>query len=454
MQNEPPIREQQCDVVVIGAGMSGLIAASKLAESTDVLLLEATGRPGGRVESVRHGDYWVNVGAQFAEGTGPLFDAMNQFKVKRVSLADKRTALALKDRWVTMNNPALMVLRSQFTLRGRVDLAVFGLRLRWAHWRLAKDWNRERARAYRGKLDERPGSVLGRGVRADEVHALISDLSGQWLGCEPEETAATQLVFSIGTALEKAAKVPNFSLPVGGNQTLVEALAASLGERLRLNSPVQSVTWTAGGVTVNYADAEGRARLAAKRAVVAVPADVAATIMPDLPTELSDALGAIEYGRYVIVGMFTTERGKQRWDDYYAISTPELCFQMVFNHAAAVRDSGPRKPGGALVCFSGGSRADEQLTLPDEEIKAQFQRDLIRLLPELEGQIEHVVIRRQHRVVPFWRPGERASVRSLRDPIGPIHLAGDYLIGVPSLADAAASGERAAKDVLDHLARH
>jgi len=44
-------------------------------------------------------------------------------------------------------------------------------------------------------------------------------------------------------------------------------------------------------------------------------------------------------------------------------------------------------------------------------------------------------------------------VRSLRDPIGPIHLADDYLIGVPSLADAVASGERAAKDVLHHLAR-
>lgn len=55
------------------------------------------------------------------------------------------------------------------------------------------------------------------------------------------------------------------------------------------------------------------------------------------------------------------------------------------------------------------------------------------------------------RVVPFWAPGGRATLATLREPLGPVHLAGDYQLDMPSLADAAASGERAAERVLASL---
>ena len=66
------------DVVVIGAGMSGLMAATTLAPSADVVVLESSDRTGGRVETVRRGDYWVNVGTQFTEGSGTLIDARSR----------------------------------------------------------------------------------------------------------------------------------------------------------------------------------------------------------------------------------------------------------------------------------------------------------------------------------------------------------------------------------------
>src|SRR5262249_30961996 len=125
----------------------------------------------------------------------------------------------------------------------------------------------------------------------------------------------------------------------------------------------------------------------------------------------------------------------------------------VFNHAAALRADHGRIPGGALVCFSGGDRADQQFKASDNEIKELYRRDLIALFPQLDGNIDDdIVIRRHHRVVPYWSPGDRSTVRSLRASLGPVHFAGDYLLGVPSLADAAASGERAAREVLDRLA--
>ncbi len=63
------------------------------------------------------------------------------------------------------------------------------------------------------------------------------------------------------------------------------------------------------------------------------------------------------------------------------------------------------------------------------------------------------MVRRHHRVVPFWAPGRRESLPTLRNPLGPIHLAGDYQLDMPSLADAATSGENAARAVLASLGR-
>lgn len=213
------------------------------------------------------------------------------------------------------------------------------------------------------------------------------------------------------------------------------------------------MTWTQDGVGVDYADAGGPARLNARRAIVAVPADVAVKIMADLPPTYREAFEAIHYGRYVVVGFFTHEEGPQSWDDYLAVSTPGLSFQTVFNHAAALRQGGPRRPGGALACFAGGAEADRLFELTDEEIVARFTADLLALYPELEGKLDHGVLRRHPRVVPFWAPGGRASLPTLREPLGPVHLAGDYQLDMPSLADAAASGQQAAERVLASLSQ-
>ena len=435
------------DVVVVGGGVAGLIAASSLAAEYDVLLLEAQERIGGRVESIRRGEYWVNVGAQFAEGTGALFDALDRLGLPRGSLAGKKTALAVGGRLVAANNPGLVLLRCGMPLAARAELLRVGVRVRLANRRALGKAGSARAREFRSWLDDQPGSYLLRGVRSEETRRMVEAWSGQWIGCDPDETGAAQLVYSVATALEKAGKVPNFSLPLGGNQSLTDALASELGSRVQVGARVQTVSRTEHGVTIEYVQNGRRRRVSAARAIVTVPADVLPTIMPDLPEQRRRAISGISYGQYVLAGVFTTERGRQRWDDFYAISTPDMAFQMVFNHAAALRQRLPRAPGGALTCFAGGSRARELAGRSDDDIRALFQRDLARVLPELDGYISEVVVRRQERVVPYWKPGERAAARQLRDPLGPVHFAGDYLLGFPSMADAAEAGARAASAV-------
>ncbi|WP_037356577.1 flavin monoamine oxidase family protein [Amycolatopsis orientalis] len=442
------VREETCEVVVVGAGMAGLMAATALADR-DVVVLEAADRAGGRVDSVRQGDYWINVGTQFTEGTGPLIDALRRHRVPMGTLEGKSVALALGGKQVDTSNPFALMFQSRMSFLDRLGLAAVGTRIianvpflemdnRWA--------NRVRA-----KLDARRADFVLRGVKSDLARTMVRSWSGQWMGCEPEETAATQFVYSMGILLTDPSKVPNLSLPEGGNQTLTDILSKDLGERIRLNSPVTSVQRTADGVVVDYDSADGPVRLKAQRAVVAVPADLAVRIVRDLPAEYRKAFADIRYGRYVVVGFFTHEEGPQSWDDYLAVSTPELSFQAVFNHAAALRRGATRKPGGALACFAGGAEADKLFELSDEEIVGRFTADLLKLYPELKGKLGEGILRRHPRVVPFWAPGGRASLATLRENFGPVYLAGDYQLDVPSLADAANSGQQAGEKVLASL---
>lgn len=443
--------EETHDVVVIGAGMSGLMAATTLADKADVVVLEADDRPGGRVETVRKGEYWINVGTQFTEGTGPLIDALDRHGIEMGSLADTSVALVLNGVMVDASDVLALMFRTRMSFMDRLGLALVGARILSAVPFLESD--RRLAKKVRARLDKRPASDLLRGVRSESTRDLVRSWSGQWMGCEPEETAATQLVVSIGIALTDPAKVPNFALPVGGNQTLTDILATDLGERLRLGATVRSVERSGDGVVVDYVVAGRPARIRAQRAIVSVPSDVASRILPDLPQAHREAFDDIRYGRYVIVGFFTEEEGPQPWDGLLGVSTPQLSFQAVFNHAAALRKSGPRRPGGALACFAGGAEADALFELSDEEIVTRFSRDLLTVYPQLEGKLGEGIVRRHSRVVPFWAPRGRESLPALRAPLGPIHLAGDYQLDMPSLADAATSGENAAKAVLSSMGR-
>ncbi|TGN64712.1 FAD-dependent oxidoreductase [Nocardioides eburneiflavus] len=447
---EPTKREQSCEVVVIGAGMAGLMAATNLAHR-DVVVLEASDRAGGRVDTVRKGDYWINLGTQFTEGTGPLIDALHRHGVHLGTLEDKSVALALGGEQVDTSNPFALMFRTKMTWSDRIGLAAVGTRILANVPFLEMSPDSRWANRVRAKLDNRRADFVLRGVRSELAREMVRSWSGQWMGCEPEETAATQFVFSMGILLTDPEKVDNLTLPEGGNQTLTDILAEDLGDRIRLSSPVHTVEWTDGGVVVDYESHDGPARIHAGRAIVAVPADIALKIMPGLPAAYRTAFESIRYGRYVVVGFFTHEEGPQRWDDFLAVSTPDRSFQAVFNHAAALRRGGGRKPGGALACFAGGAEADRLFQLGDAEIVARFTADLLDLYPELEGKIEPGILRRHPRVVPFWAPGGRASLATLREPIGPVHLAGDYQLEMPSLADAAASGEQAAHRVLASL---
>eukprot|EP00252_Welwitschia_mirabilis_P025972 TRINITY_DN8314_c0_g1_i1.p1 TRINITY_DN8314_c0_g1~~TRINITY_DN8314_c0_g1_i1.p1 ORF type:complete len:528 (-),score=50.91 TRINITY_DN8314_c0_g1_i1:115-1668(-) len=80
---------KEMSTIIIGAGMSGVMAAKTLAGNgvKDFLILEATNRMGGRMHRTSIGNYTIELGANWVEGVGgahvnPIWTLANKYKLR------------------------------------------------------------------------------------------------------------------------------------------------------------------------------------------------------------------------------------------------------------------------------------------------------------------------------------------------------------------------------------
>ena len=137
------------DVVVVGGGIAGLSAAWSLRE-LDVVVLEASDRPGGRIRSERRGRYWLNLGAHVFGGPGtPTDRLLRETEVEAVPIPGVLTAVELHGRVVAGGRVETYPLRLPLRLPERVALVRAGLRLR-PNWSLNRAQHRRLSR-HRGR---------------------------------------------------------------------------------------------------------------------------------------------------------------------------------------------------------------------------------------------------------------------------------------------------------------
>ena len=422
--------EERHDVIVVGAGIAGLAAAWDLRD-LDVVVLEATDRPGGRIRSHERGPIWLNLGAHVYGGpdsaVGRLLDETG---VQATDVPGILTAVSYEGRLVADGPIELYPFRLPFSLSARLEFIRIGLKLRRLVARygdIARPVPGEDPAVLQQRMldfmdDTSFTDAIGR--MSPEVDAFFRCTLTRGTG-EPEEISAGygvgyfHLVWNRDEGLGRAI--------VGGPQRLLDALAA--GQRdVRYGTRVTGVRRDGDGVVVDCEGPEGQRTLRAAAVVMATPSHTTADLVTGLDADLDAALRAIQYGPTIAAAFLTDEEGPQPWDGIYAIATPKRSTSMLFNMANVMSELLPERPhGSSFMVYAPADLGRAIRDLPDDAILDRFQADLEEVLPAVRG---HVVERMLHRVdpgIPFPFVGRGRIQPTLMRPQERIHLAGDYL---------------------------
>ena len=421
-------RVESHDLVVVGAGVSGLATAWHLRDR-DVLVLEETDRLGGRMRSEPRADTWLNFGAHVYGGDGTATDRLFRgLGVTALPLPGRLAALAYAGRIVTgpvETYPARLPLPAA----SRAALVRAGLRLRFDVARYA--------RVARPRSGETPAERQARILAfmddrsfSEHMGPLPPDVDGMFRctltrsSGDPEELAAGYGVGYFNLVWDRSAGLSRGV--VGGPAAVIERLAAALPP-VETGSRVVRVEQDASGVRVTVRRGDDERVVGAGAAVLAVPAPVAADLVAGLPADTAAALRAVRYGPYV-VGAFLVEGADLPWRGLYAVATPGRSFSMAYNIGnVQEHPSLPRPRHGSLMVYTAASAGRALLAEDDGTIAERYTRDLAAVFPGCERLVREVVVRRWPRGLPFAHAGRGRLQPALTRPLGRVHLVGDYL---------------------------
>lgn len=448
--------ETDYDVIVVGGGIAGLVAAWQLRDHR-VLLLESDTRVGGRVKSLRRGDYWVNLGAHvFPHDESQMGRLAAELDLEIRDVRGAITAMALGDKITNPRRVELLPFILPLTFRERLSFVRAGLKVAFGVRGINRiegylpsspdEESRQRLQLLSYRNNETFAEFIGK--THGRVERILDCLAHRAAADPDEASSGTVLLCSAHVMGPKDAPGATARVVVGGTEEVVHALAAQLAGRIRVSTPVRRVEDKGTHTAVLY-EADGEEReVTALATIVATPAHVTREIVSAMPTNLDDALATVRYGAFLSLGVFTDEIDPLPIDELYAISAPGHEVDFIFNHAQVLRE-GSRRRGGSLMCYRGGPWAASFIDESDEVIETAFLKAIFDIVPSLRGHIVETAVQRWPLGTVFAAPGRGRVQQALESGFdhGRIALAGDYFDPLSGMEQAARAAVRAASRV-------
>jgi monoamine oxidase len=289
------------DVIIVGAGASGLMAARELKRAgRKVLVLEAARRVGGRILTRKSSDAGVPIelGAEFIHGESP--------ETSRLLDEAGLVTVPVSGKHYRSDNGELS---GQGALWKR-------MRLVFRH--LGR--TRQHDRSFQDFLDERPGGAALRRER-ELARGFVQGFNGAHASLISEKSIAAQ-----GDPTEGAAEARRI---VNGYGALVDYLKRDVAGDIRLGTSVRRIVWNRSGVDAS--DQNGR-HYRGRCVIITVPLpllqDESIALEPEIP-ELRKAARQLMMGQVIRVGVVVKERfWEKRLEDASYIHAPMRPFSV------------------------------------------------------------------------------------------------------------------------------
>jgi monoamine oxidase len=439
--------EPKGGVVVVGAGLAGLSAADELVRrGWAVVVLEARGRVGGRVKTVRN-----PATGQYAEGGGEFLDS------------EHSEMRALVDRFGLALEPASVAAERA------EDLVVRGGRRR-SYASIADADARRQMNRYYDAVDElaagfdpadparQPGaSALDQTTAAATMDELGISGDGRYLleaeirddyGVEPDRLSQLFVVSTWAAAYNQPDSGIEIERVEGGAEQVPMGLAEELGDAVRLGKPVTEVQHTKRGVIVRAGDGEV---FQGEHCVLAAPLPALRGISfsPALPRKLADAVGQAQYAP---ISKVLLQYPRRFWADEGLSG-----YALTDSPAGTTWEATVAQPGetGVLVSYAAGALGEAQLGLSTGEVVRSVSSGVVDAFP---GRVPTASVAQPLRwplkrysggAYVAWAPGQLSTwYAALRRGVGRLHFAGEHTAELSGYMEGAVrSGLRVAEEI-------
>lgn len=446
--------------IVVGAGISGLACALRLAETgIGVRVLEAAEQPGGMISTVERDGFLFESGPQSFQMTPDLQELIRaaNFESELIE-ADPKTP-----RYVLLDGKLHPAPMSPPTLLS-TSLLGMGSKVRV----LSEAFRHSKPPAH----DESFVDFVRRKFGTEILEHLAGPfVSGVFAG-DPEQlslrsTFPTMAVWEeeYGSIIRGAMKSrgdgprtrPTLAGFKRGMASFIGALARKLGTGVTNGIRIDSLE-SAGNVgwSIHCTGTRTPEVLPAGAIVIATPAYEAARLVNKFAKGLSATLSGIPYAPVAVVA-----QGYRREHVGHALNG----FGFLVPRKEGLRTLGNvwnsslfpgRAPAGmvAITSFIGGAMDPHVVDMDEEPIADQVRKEIGKVL-QITGPPVARQVWRHPKALPQYNLGHAERVQAIQDELENcrgIFVTGNYLEG-PSIGSCISQGFRAAKSVLEHLSR-